>query len=272
MSEDNARESESSRYAHDDPEAPWNRPPDYILFLRRHIWKIGALLLLTMVTVTRFYLIKPGAVAPVVGQMPPFALTTQDRDDFSQKDMLGKVWVVGFLSTRCEKSCAEVLTAMVAYYGQIEASRIPGYVGMLIVSSDPDFDTPRVLARFAEDHKLDREVWTLATGDHAALRPLLQGPPAEGLGTTFVTDAVGAHESSGSPRLMLVDRFGGVRGYYATDHESLAELYQRTFSTFRAEKGRPRLDQLGERERAEFGGDPRARVSPSPELTRPDSR
>ncbi len=89
-------------------------------------------------------------------------------------------------------------------------------VNLVSFTIDPAHDTPPVLAEYAKRYKADPKRWTFLTGSVETLHKLNR--EAFKLG-----DVNGSLDHS--TRLVLVDPFLNVRGYYGTaDDEGLAQL------------------------------------------------
>ncbi len=103
---------------------------------------------------------------PLIGG--PFQLTTQNGQSFSDKDMLGRPYLVFFGYTNCPDVCHTTLFEM------SEIMRILGpdaKVGGLFVTVDPARDTPEQLKQYLES--FDARIVGL-TGGHEALDPMLK--------------------------------------------------------------------------------------------------
>jgi protein SCO1/2 len=95
----------------------------------------------------------------------------QEGRDRALGSLRGRVQVVAMVYTSCTHTCP----AIVAELKRLEAAIDPAQrarVGFLLVSLDPDRDTPEQLKRFAISMRLDPAAWTLLTGDADAAREL----------------------------------------------------------------------------------------------------
>jgi cytochrome oxidase Cu insertion factor (SCO1/SenC/PrrC family) len=96
-----------------------------------------------------------------------FVLTDQHGKPFHMADMTGKVVVFSFLYTHCGDTCpylALKLKAARTLLG-VDASR----VGFVAITTDPQRDTPEVMARYSRELGLF-EVWHFVTGAPADVR------------------------------------------------------------------------------------------------------
>lgn len=89
-----------------------------------------------------------------------------DRDSRQMKlaDLRGKVQVVAMVYTHCEYACPRILADMKrirdALSGEAQSS-----TNFLIISIDPERDTPERLTQFADENNLGEENWTLLNGN-----------------------------------------------------------------------------------------------------------
>jgi protein SCO1/2 len=79
----------------------------------------------------------------------------------------GRPVVVASIYTRCSASCPLTIIEM----KRIEAATDPR-VALVVVSLDPETDTPEHLAAYARDHELAEPRWSLLNGSDDAVRDL----------------------------------------------------------------------------------------------------
>lgn len=226
------------------PAQPWTEPPSYIKFLRKHIWAIGIVFFLLMITAMRPFLIRRPPPPEVIGEVPAFSLVDQSGQTFTREDLLAadKTWVVGFIFTSCPSTCPAISRAMVMFQEQIVRSKLDDRVELITVTVDPTTDTPEVLTAYADKLGADLDNWRFLTGDQAAIEGLVVGGFKLAVGERedkVLADgnSPGVYDIAHSTKLALVDRFGQIRGYYSIDDEGLAELYHRTVRVIRIEEG-----------------------------------
>lgn len=230
-------ETTSTAPAQDGPK-PWEEPAPWIKFLRKHIWIIGALLLITMITVMRPFLVRRPPPPEVVGEVPAFTLVDQRGETYTREDLLAgdKTYVVGFVFTRCPSTCPAISRAMLSFQEQIEASKVEEHVELLTVTVDPEYDTSEVLADYADELGADLSNWRFLTGEPEEIENFVVGGFRLAVGEREEVEP-GVYDIAHSTKLALVDRFGNIRGYYSIDDEGLAELYHRTLRVIRVEEG-----------------------------------
>jgi protein SCO1 len=75
--------------------------------------------------------------------------------------LAGRVQVVGMVYTSCAHACPRMLMDMKRIEGELDGGPDVGFV---IVSIDPERDTPERLAEYARGARLDGDRWVLLTG------------------------------------------------------------------------------------------------------------
>lgn len=97
-----------------------------------------------------------------IGPVPSFTLTDQNGKKISDKDYLGKVYVVEFFFSTCPTICPKMNQNMLLlqkeYYGNPE-------FGIASVTINPEYDTPKVLKDHAEHLGVKHYNWHFLTGD-----------------------------------------------------------------------------------------------------------
>lgn len=103
-----------------------------------------------------------GNAAPaVIGPVADFTLTNQSGQAVTLDDLRGQVWVADIIFTRCAGPCPRMSRQMAA----LQAALPPGSTAKLVsLTTDPEFDTPEVLARYAARYQADPKRWQFLTG------------------------------------------------------------------------------------------------------------
>ena len=165
------------------------------------------------------YAAKTHETLPTYGRVPAFALVDQEGRSVSRDTLLGSVWIADFIFTRCAGQCPMMSAQMARLAATFSHD---ASVRLVSFTVDPEWDTPPVLARYAEAQGAAGTRWSFVTGDSAQLRRLCQ----EGFQLS-AADGAGTPEEpiAHSVRLVLVDRQGIIRGYYdATDAAAVKRL------------------------------------------------
>jgi len=124
---------------------------------------VGAMYVLSRKTVTR-----PVALQlPVIGRISDFSLTNQNNTTVTLSQLRGKVWVADIIFTRCPGPCSSMTDRLAELQSQIPGGDETRIVSL---SSDPEYDTPEVLRKYAEKHGADTNRWWFLTGPKKVLR------------------------------------------------------------------------------------------------------
>ncbi|SIQ24110.1 SCO family protein [Maribacter ulvicola] len=137
-------------------------------------------------------------------KVPSFEFFNQDSVLVSDKDYLGKVYVVDFFFTRCPSICPVMTTNLVAiqkHFKDADDFAIASF------SITPDFDTPKVLRAYEEKYAINGESWNLMTGDHDGIYELANA--GFNIFAAEMPDVPGGFEHSGL--FALVDKDGFLR-------------------------------------------------------------
>jgi protein SCO1/2 len=137
-------------------------------------------------------------------KVPSFEFINQDSIVVSDKDYLGKVYVVDFFFTRCPSICPVMTTNLVDVQRQFKGNE---NFGIASFSITPDFDTPQVLRTYAEKYKIQNTGWNLLTGDKETVYQLANA--GFNIFAAEMPDVPGGFEHSGL--FALVDKEGYLR-------------------------------------------------------------
>ena len=100
------------------------------------------------------------------------ATWTSDVDRKVKLEVLrGRPQVIALFFTNCEHSCPLIVADMKAIDKALPGT-VRGKVDFLLVSIDPERDTPEALRAFRAKHELPTERWTLLRGSPEATREL----------------------------------------------------------------------------------------------------
>lgn len=175
-----------------------------------------------------------GPDLPVYWEAPEFSLVDQQGDTLRASELGGAPWVASFIFTNCTGVCPLISARMALLRDRLaEEDRLGGEVRLVSFSVDPARDTPEVLRRYAEGFGGSPPgEWAFLTGTPSGdVQALIQegfrlsasAPPTDS--TRHATgDSAPDHESAHgadvdyqivhSPRLLLVDAGGHIRGTY----------------------------------------------------------
>ncbi|MCP5110283.1 MAG: SCO family protein [bacterium] len=151
---------------------------------------------------------------PRLSSVPEFTLVSQVGEPFdSAVELTGKVWVANFIFTTCVGPCPRMSSRMRRIQARVED--LPD-VRLVSFTVDPETDTPEALAEYASKFQAKEGVWHFLTGETETLHQLNRH-------AFLLGDVDGS--LTHSTRFVLVDRQGGVRGYYmSADSEDMERL------------------------------------------------
>jgi protein SCO1 len=192
--------------------------------LSRTIWLgVGLVIVLVCLTfVTSRLKPAPGhalAPLPVIGPVADFTLTNQAGKTVTLADLRGKVWLADIIFTRCPGPCARMSRQMKSIQ-----DALPAESGAQLVSltTDPDFDSPKILGEYGEKYGAHPERWTFLTGSKKEIGALA-------IGSLKLTTVETEPEERTSPEdlfvhstiFVLVDKQARLRGVFETGGEGV---------------------------------------------------
>jgi protein SCO1/2 len=151
---------------------------------------------------------------PVYTVLRDFALTNQNNTVVTLDDLRGKVWIADIIFTRCPGPCRR-MTKDMARLQDLWPQDAP--VRFVSLTSDPEYDTPTVLKRYAEDYKADLNRWDFLTGTKQQIVDA-----AKNLEFVRVEKKKEEQESENdlfihSTIFMIIDKRGQIRSTVETD-------------------------------------------------------
>lgn len=204
-------------------------------------WLWATLAGLVLIPAMRPFLRFEPAPPPVLFELPTFSLVDQHGQSYGSAELDGKVYVASFLFTRCTSICPAIVAAVQRLEDRYRQEGVDG-IELVSFTVDPEHDTPQVLAEYAERRGIESDRWRLLTGTQEQLHSLVVGGFKTAMGPATYEDP--AEDPAVAPeapnrtaqlldiahagRLALVDRRGGVRGYYDLSIEGLDELFHRS--------------------------------------------
>lgn len=143
-----------------------------------------------------------------VMKVPDFELTDQNNKQISNKDMLGKVYLVEFFYSTCPTICP----IMNANMKNIEKEINDPNFGIISISIDPTNDTPQVLKQHAEQIGATSPNWHFLTGDRDYI-----GKIADQFNIYVGDDEDKSESLNHSGMIALVDQNGNIRCRFNDD-------------------------------------------------------
>ena len=154
------------------------------------------------------------------GDVPRFGLTERSGDSVTLESLRGKVWVASFIFTRCSGQCPLLCSELREIQNKF---RFKDKFRLLSISVDPVHDTPQALRLYADRFSADPYKWLFLTGGATEVQSLIQH--GFRLASGGEGDDPGADDIVHSSKLVLVDAWGRIRGYYdGTDRGSIKTL------------------------------------------------
>lgn len=144
------------------------------------------------------------------GWLDKFTLTERSGKKFNSEDLAGKVWAASFFFANCPGECHQQNLSI----AQVQKEFGPQGVTFVSVTVDPENDTVEKLREYARNYTKSEDQWLFLRGDLEYTRRV---------GAEFFGVAVdkGTHGS----RLILIDKWGNIRGYYSTNGARSPEEY-----------------------------------------------
>jgi protein SCO1 len=150
---------------------------------------------------------------PEIKAAPEFSSVNFDGRTVNRRDLDGKVYIAYFFFTTCGGPCPVMnskANVLQAEFAGEKDFRIVGF------SVDPDNDSVKQLARYAERYNAKPGVWSMLRNEKPVVAELASKGYMMG-----DADVPAMH----STRFALVDRKGMIRGYYdGMDDAKVAEL------------------------------------------------
>ena len=137
-----------------------------------------------------------------VMKVPDFELTDQNRKKITNKDMLGKVYLVEFFFSTCPTICPVMNTNMRAVEEKIND---PNF-GIISISIDPDNDTPEKLKQHAQRIGVKSPNWHFLTGNRTYI-----GNLADEFDIYVGNQEDESENLNHSGMIALVDKDGNIR-------------------------------------------------------------
>jgi cytochrome oxidase Cu insertion factor (SCO1/SenC/PrrC family) len=106
---------------------------------------------------------------PAIGPVADFTLTNQAGQAVSLAAFTNHVWVADIIFTRCAGPCPRMTGQMRSLQKLLPPSSA---ARLVTLTTDPDFDSPAVLKKYAERFDADFHRWTFLTGSKAQIAAL----------------------------------------------------------------------------------------------------
>ena len=105
---------------------------------------------------------------PVIKSAADFRLTDLGKNEVTLKDLGGKIKVVSFIYTSCPDACLLATGVLSRLQGMLrDEGLLGGKVKLASITFDPERDTPKRLAEYAEGFGADGKSWLFLRGSAA---------------------------------------------------------------------------------------------------------
>lgn len=155
----------------------------------------------------------------VYNQVSDFTLTNQNGTAVSLKDLRGQVWIGDIIFTRCPGPCLRMTRQMKELETALKSTE---GVKLISLTTDPDFDTPPVLKKYADRFEADSNRWEFLTGTKDQIRDVA----VASLKLAAIEKKPEDRESENdlfvhSTIFVVVDKRGQLRGVFETGGEDV---------------------------------------------------
>lgn len=159
-----------------------------------------------------------------LGTVSAFTLTERSGRTVGLDDLRGKTWVADFIFTRCAGPCP-VLTSNMAKL-QDELAKRPDLM-FVSFTVDPGYDTPQVLAQYADRFGADKNRWYFLTGKTDNVSAIVMKSFRLAMQENTEPGRPDSEAVNHALYLVLVDKDARIRGYYnGTDPDEIKRLRQ----------------------------------------------
>ncbi len=156
---------------------------------------------------------------PVIGPVADFLLTNQIGQRVTLAELRGQPWVADVIFTRCGGPCPRMTKQMESLQTALPAN---SRAKLVTLTTDPEFDTPEVLQKYATRFNAQADRWNFLTGSKKEIAALgmdslkltaIEKKPEE----RTDADDLFIH----STIFVVVDKLGRLRGSFETGGEGV---------------------------------------------------
>jgi protein SCO1/2 len=194
--------------------------------VRRLPWTMAIGVLLLLLTLALAFLLAKtksrlmyGQPLPVVGPVADFTLTNRTGATVSLTNLHGHVWIADIIFTRCTGPCLRMSRQMKELQDALGSH---GPARLVTLTTDPDYDTPAMLERYAERFDASTNRWLFLSGTKKQINDLAVGS----LKLSAVEKPAAEREYPAdlfvhSTIFVVVDRHSRLRGIFQTGGEGV---------------------------------------------------
>lgn len=148
------------------------------------------------------------------------------NEKYFNKVIAGKTTVIAFIYTNCPDICPMTTHDMQLVDEKFLKENITN-INFVVVSFDPERDTPEVLNKFAAIRDIDLKRWGFYTGDKTSIEELMDEFEVKAFpsDTSYSSEGKLRYSMIHTDRISLIDSEGRLRKYYSGSKLNLDELY-----------------------------------------------
>jgi protein SCO1/2 len=159
------------------------------------------------------------ASLPILGQVADFTLTNQDERVTTLDDLTNRVWVADIIFTRCAGACP-VMTRQMKQLQEALPSSSPAR--LISLTTDPDYDSPVILQRYAQHYGANSDRWLFLTGTKTQLAGLAATSLKLGATPVALADQKSPVDLFiHSTIFVAVDKHARLRGIFETEGDGV---------------------------------------------------
>lgn len=181
---------------------------------RKLEWLIWSGLIVTMLVILAAVIVAPSHrnALPVYGSLPAFTLKDQNGAAVSLDSLRGQAWIADVIFTRCPGQCLLMTSHMKQMQDALPAGSA---IKLVSFTTDPAYDTPPILKKYADRFGADDSRWLFLTGDKAELhRATVDGMKLAVLAKPAADQTSANDLFIHSEKFVLIDKEGQLRGYF----------------------------------------------------------
>ncbi len=136
-----------------------------------------------------------------------------------------KVALIGFIYTHCPDICPMTTHNMMLAEERLSPDELKN-IKFILISFDPERDTPAVLTKYASVRNMDMNDWELLTGSRDNIDSLMKAYKVKAFpdDTTYSDNGEPQYFMIHTDRISLVDRDGNLRKNYRGSSADPAEM------------------------------------------------
>ena len=155
-----------------------------------------------------------------------YSLLNQDSASVSFPSLInGKTTLIAFIYTHCTDICPMTTHNLYLTQEELDKEGIEN-VNYVVISFDPERDTPEVLKKYAGILELDLTKWSLLTGKKSIISDLMRRFDVTAIPTdsSFTDEGEINYTIMHTDRIALVDKESKIRKYYKGSTANISEI------------------------------------------------